>query len=143
MSESLIYHVNVKYGDQEVEVYIPRVRSSSEKGTQIINGTLTVNSEQTFNKYKQYYSINNYILQMSPDDVTGESYIDLMVKSGIIPEDQRDEELSKFNQLSPEEQENRLSEIKNSIADIHAMVENADTVEKLEVRTQGYTHFYN
>ncbi len=142
-SNNLMYHINLKYGDQEMELYIPQGGTSSEN-MQIVSGTMTVDNERDFNQYKTY-SIYAYLLELSPDNITAEDYIDLMIKAGAINEEDRQEYLSQFYQQSEADQEKALTNIRNNVVATQEMINNATYITEITptIETQGQLNFYN
>ena len=144
LPDNLIFHINLKYGDQEIELYIPRGESSSEN-MQIVSGTMTVDSEEVFNQFKKTYSFYTYLLELSPDNITAETYVDLMIKSGQLTEEERDQALEKFYQLSAEKQKETLEEMKTLVVSTQEMVNNATHVTEITpvIDVRGQLNFYN
>ena len=143
MPDNLIYHITVQYGDKEMEVYLP-MGNPEDGSMQLINGTLTVGSEEEFLAYKQY-AVYTQVLKLDPANITAADYIDIMIQAGDIPEDKRDEALAKFEALSPEEQKEALSEIRQMAELIQTMINNATPVKEITTTTKidGGMIFYN
>ena len=136
-----LFHINVKYGDQEMEIYAP-MGNPEDGNMQLINGTLTVNSEEEFLAYKPEAAYTTQLLKLDPANITAADYVDIMIQAGDIPEDQRDEALAKFEALSPEEQEEELSEIRQMAELMHNMVDTATPVTEI-ASVEGGMNFYN
>ena len=141
MSDNLLFHLNVKYNDQETEIYLP-MGDPEDGSMQLINGTLTVGSEEEFLAYKKNYFIYTQVLKLDPANITAADYVELMIQTGTIPEDQRDEALAKFEALSPEEQEEELSDIRQMAELTHNMVDTATPVTEI-ASVEGEMNFYN
>ena len=52
LPDNPIYHLTIKYGNEEAEIYTLPQGSELSANIQMISGTLTVNSEYYFNRYK-------------------------------------------------------------------------------------------
>ena len=141
---NLLFHINVKYNDQEMEIYLPK-GNPSDGNMQMVTGTITVNSEEEFLAYKKNYFIYTQVLKLDPANITAADYVDLMIQAGVIPEDQRDEILAEFEALPSEKQEEALSEIRQGAELIQTMVNNATPVTEITatVDTEGGMTFYN
>ena len=141
---NLLFHINVKYGDEEMELYRP-MGNPEDGNMQMVNGTLTVDSEEEFLDYKKNYFIYTQLLKLDPANITAADYVDLMIQAGVIPEDQRDENLAEFEALSPEEQEKTLNNIRQMAELMQTMVNNATLVTEITttVDIKGGMNFYN
>ena len=131
-----LLHLNVKYSDQEMEIYMPM--GSLDGNMQMVTGTITVGSEEEFSAYKEY-SLCTHLLEVDPANFGAEDYVDLMIQSGAFQEEQRDEILAEFNALPPDQQEEELSEIRLMAEAIQNMVNNATPLSS----SFGKVNFYN
>ncbi len=142
-TDNLIFHLDVKYEDQKLEIYLPK-GNPSDGNMQMVTGTITVNSEEEFLSYKQL-SIYNHLLEVDPANFGAEDYVDLMIQLGAVQEEQREEFLAEFEALSPEEQEKALAAIRLMVESMQNMVNNATLVTEITatVDTEGGMNFYN
>ncbi len=136
MSDNLLFHLNVKYNDQEMEIYMPM--GSLDGNMQMVTGTITVGSEEEFSAYKPEAAYTQ-LLKLDPANITAADYVELMIQKGTIPEDQRDEALAKFEALSPEEQEKTLDNIRQMAELVQNAVNNATPLSS----SFGKVNFYN
>ena len=137
------FHITVKYGDQEIELYsMPKsVPNSSENDVQMVNGTLIVDNQEAFDKYKQSEGyIFGLIKNVSLDDFTLKSYVDLMVQAGAITPEAAEEALKQLEQMPPEEQEAMLAEAKQEIEGIQNAINNATPIKEIDIAN---LKFYN
>ena len=139
---NLIYHINLKYNDQEMEVYIRQGSATASANWQIVSGTMTVDNESDFNQYKAD-SVYAYLLELSPDNVTAEDYVNINIKTGAMSEEDGEEYLSRFYQQSEAYQKGILESFKRSIIDAQEMINNAIPVTDITLQVLGQLNFYN
>ncbi len=142
LSDITLLHLNVKYNDQEMEIYLP-MGEPTDGNIKMASGTLTVSSEEEFLTYKQF-SIYAHLLEVDPANFGAEDYVDdLMIQLGAVQEEQREEFLAEFEAQSPEEQEKALTEFRQMAETIQNMVNNATLVTDITTTFTGGMTFYN
>ena len=104
MPNNLMYRVTVRYGDQELETY---ALPNSQDNMQIISAQLTLDDAEAFEQLKQQNQqekdMMDILLSIPANELTIESYVDLMIRVGSIPEDQKDQIMAEMDKFSPEE----------------------------------------
>ena len=160
LPDNLIYHLTVKYGNEEAEIYTLPQGSELSANMQMISGTLTVNSEYYFNQYKgkdirapltsmlpqlqeeyaqvesiieQRSAIIDYVRDISVNDLTVEQYVDYLVMTGDMPEEQKEAALDAFNAMTEEQQAAAMVQAKEEITGAKQSVEIYDYVSAISV----------
>ncbi len=117
MPNNLMYRVTVRYGDQELETY---ALPNSQDNMQIISAQLTLDDAEAFEQLKQQNQqekdMMDILLSIPANELTIESYVDLMIRVGSIPEDQKDQIMAEMDKFSPEEKEQVLAEVRQEMA---------------------------
>ena len=160
LPDNLIYHLTIKYGNEKAEIYTLPQGSELSANMQMVSGTLTVNSEYYFNQYKgkdirapltsmlpqlqeeyalvesmieQLPAMMDYIRDISVDDLTAEQYVDYLVMTGDMPEEQKEAALDAFNAMTEEQQAAAMVQAKEDITEAKQSVEIYDYVSAISV----------
>ncbi len=151
LPNNLMYLVTVRYGDQELKTYsLP----NSQDNMQIISAQLTLDDAEAFEQLKQQNQqgkdMMDILLSVPANELTIESYVDLMIRIGEIPEDQKDQIMAEMDQYSPEEKEQMLAEVRQEmtkeqeqIKTLQAAIDNAEPINNVLVVAQQGSNFTN
>ena len=100
LSDITLLHLNLRYDDQEVELYLP-MGDPSDGNIKMASGTLTVSSEEEFLTYKQF-SIYTHLLEVDPANFGAENYFELMEQVGGFTEEELEQKKEEFYAQSPQ-----------------------------------------
>ncbi len=151
LPDNLMYRVTVHYGDQELETY---ALPNSQDNIQIISAQLTLDDAEAFEQLKQQNQqekdMMDILLSIPANELTIESYVDLMIRMGSIPEDQKDQIMAEMDEFSPEEKEQMLAEVRQEMAKeqekiktIQTAINNSWSVNNVLVVAQQGSSFMN
>ncbi len=151
LPNNLMYRVTVRYGDQELETY---ALPNSQDNMQIISAQLTLDDAEAFEQLKQQNQqekdMMDILLSIPANELTIESYVDLMIRVGSIPEDQKDQIMAEMDKFSPEEKEQVLAEVRQEMAKeqeeiktIQTVINNSESVNSVLVFAQRGISFMN
>ena len=136
MPDNLLFHLNVKYNDQEMEIYLP-MGDPSVGNMQMVTGTLMVSSEEEFLTYKQF-SAYTHLLEVDLTNFDAESYFELMEQVGVATGEELEQAKEEFYAQTPEEQEKVLAEFRQEAELVQNAVNNATPLSSFDK-----INFYN